>query len=304
MKQLFAIVTLFLTGLINFKADANGFTNSIKVAPSGHTVVEVTINGQFTQPFIIDTGANSVTIPRSLFKALNIPANEIRRVQEIGGNGTYEVQSFTLDSVAVGSASVKNLEGTVSDSPIYLPGFEGVDMGVLPNNFLREFLTELDLSSKEVTFHKRNANPSKLYPNQEFSKLPIEVKEGGFINLSIKVNGIALTSHFDTGAGNTLLVNWDAARQIGLKKGSKDMQLLGQGMGTDGQPFDIYGVSQATDLTLNSIPFDARLLVADMSVFELMGPGPRGNLGLGIFNERKLFIDYDSKRIYFSKHIG
>jgi hypothetical protein len=75
-------------------------------------------------------------------------------------------------------------------------------------------------------------------------------------------------------------------------------------MGTDGQPFDVYGKKDLASISIAGKVFKTRLLVADMSVFEVMGDGPRGNLGIGLFKEGKLFINYRTKLIYFSKKIG
>jgi len=273
----------------------------IKIAPSGHLVVDVTINGEYTQPFIIDTGANSVTIPASLFRQLNIPASKITIKQEIGANGTYDVQSFNLKSTGVGEAIVNNLEANVAADPIVIPGFDGIEMGVLPNIFLEKFLTQIDQQSKTVSFHPLDTTPGQLYPQIEFDETAMTIQAGGMIDFSINVNETSLTSHFDTGAGNSLLINWLAAKKLGLSKSSEHISVLGQAMGTDGNVFDLYGMKEQTWVNISGSRFKTRLLIADMSVFEVMGGGARGNLGVGLFKERKLFINYKSKRLYFTK---
>jgi predicted aspartyl protease len=306
MKQAFFILVLIFSSINNIKATefVASTTAPIKIAPSGHIIVDVNINGKFTQPFIIDTGANSVTIPQSLFNKLNIYANDLKVVREIGGNGSYDVKSFNLGMVKVGDAYIADLEGTVSGEPIFIPGFDGVDMGVLPNNFLKQYLTELDLQSLTVTFHDKKQQPSSLYPKMSFAKTSLDIKMGNFIDLPIKVKDKNIISHFDTGAGNTLFVNWLAANELGYSKEDNNVNMVGQGMGTDGQPFDIYGLQEKTTVTIAGVSFETRLLIADMSVFEVMGGGARSNLGLGIFKEHKLFINYESKLMYFSKEVG
>ncbi|MFT5299209.1 MAG: putative aspartyl protease [Colwellia sp.] len=305
MKQILFIFSLIILGTNSASAVilSNSTSASIRIAPSGHMVVDVTINGKYTQPFIIDTGANSVLIPQSLFKQLNLSSDEINLVEAVGGNGSYTVKSFHLNTVKVGDALVENIEGHVSDHPTFIPGFDGVDMGVLPNSFLEKFLTEIDQSLKTITLHNIKRLPSDLYPQRSFTQIPLDIKEGGFIDFPIDFNGYSINSHFDTGAGNSLMVNWKAANKLGFSKDDGKLSILGQAMGTDGNPFDVYGIKDLASISIAGVSYKTRLLVADMSVFELMGDGPRGNLGVGIFKEGKLFINYQSKRIYFSKDI-
>jgi predicted aspartyl protease len=305
MKQILFIFSLIILGMNNASAVtlSNSTSASIRIAPSGHMVVDVTINGKYTQPFIIDTGANSVLIPQSLFKQLNLSSDEINLVEAVGGNGSYTVKSFHLNTVKVGDALVENIEGHVSDHPTFIPGFDGVDMGVLPNSFLEKFLTEIDQSLKTITLHNIKHLPSDLYPQRSFTQIPLDIKEGGFIDFPIDFNGYSINSHFDTGAGNSLMVNWKAANKLGFSKDDGKLSILGQAMGTDGNPFDVYGIKDLASISIAGVSYKTRLLVADMSVFELMGDGPRGNLGIGLFKEGKLFINYQSKRIYFSKDI-
>jgi predicted aspartyl protease len=300
MKQILFIFSLIILGTNSASAVilSNSTSASIRIAPSGHMVVDVTINGKYTQPFIIDTGANSVLIPQSLFKQLNLSSDEINLVEAVGGNGSYTVKSFHLNTVKVGDALVENIEGHVSDHPTFIPGFDGVDMGVLPNSFLEKFLTEIDQSLKTITLHNIKRLPSDLYPQRSFTQIPLDIKEGGFIDFPIDFNGYSINSHFDTGAGN-----WKAANKLGFSKDDGKLSILGQAMGTDGNPFDVYGIKDLASISIAGVSYKTRLLVADMSVFELMGDGPRGNLGVGIFKEGKLFINYQSKRIYFSKDI-
>jgi len=303
MKKIIFILSIIFTGISHSASPSLSTSNTspIKIAPSGHLVVDVTINGLYTHPFIIDTGANSVTIPVALYRQLNIPSNKITIKQEIGANGTYDVQSFNLDSTAVGESIVKNLEASVANEPIVIPGFDGIEMGVLPNIFLKQFLTQIDQKSKTVSFHPLDTTPSELYPQIEFDETAMTIKPGGMIDFSINVNETSLTSHFDTGAGNSLLVNWLAAKKLGLSKASEHISVLGQAMGTDGNVFDLYGMKEQTWVNISGSRFKTRLLIADMSVFEVMGGGARGNLGVGLFKERKLFINYKSKRLYFTK---
>jgi len=301
MNKFLLILSLIFTGMSHASCSNLSTTAPIKIAPSGHLVVNVTINGLYTQPFIIDTGANSVTIPASLFRQLDVPANKITIKDEIGGNGTYKVQSFNLKSTGVGEASVKNLEASVAVNPIFIPGFDGIEMGVLPNIFLENFLTEIDQGSKTISFHHLEKTPNELYPELEFQDTPVTIQPGGMIDFTINVDETNLTSHFDTGAGNSLLINWQAAQKLGLSKSSKKISVLGQAMGTDGNPFDLYGMKEQTWVNISGSRFKTRLLIANMSVFEVMGGGARGNLGVGLFKERKLFINYKTKRLYFSK---
>ncbi|ASF45856.1 hypothetical protein CEK71_07070 [Methylovulum psychrotolerans] len=79
----------------------------------GHYRGRAVING-VTMPFLLDTGATSVTVPIELARAANMPIGEIRRMLTANGE-TYGVGS-TIKEMKLGKALLKNIDATVSYS--------------------------------------------------------------------------------------------------------------------------------------------------------------------------------------------
>ncbi|MBM3305579.1 MAG: hypothetical protein FJY79_06520 [Candidatus Aminicenantes bacterium] len=112
--------------------------------------LDAKINGVRTQEFIVDTGANTSSIPSSALKALGIRIDDSTRVVRVstaGGVGlTYQV---SLDSIGIGGLVVRNLEVLVLD----LPHDDGV--GLLGLDFLRHFRYEIDNQQGTLTLRKK-----------------------------------------------------------------------------------------------------------------------------------------------------
>lgn len=104
-----------------------------------HIPVYADLNSRHRQKFIIDTGADTCTIPESALEPLGIKIDDrtaVRLVEGIGGLGlTYEV---TLETVALDGWSVKNVKALVIDLSSY------PDCGLLGLNFLNHFRYEID----------------------------------------------------------------------------------------------------------------------------------------------------------------
>lgn len=112
--------------------------------------LDAKINGVRTQEFIVDTGANTSSIPSSALKALGIRIDDSTRVVRVstaGGVGlTYQV---SLDSIGIEGLVVRNLEVLVLD----LPHDDGV--GLLGLDFLRNFRYEIDNQQGTLTLRKK-----------------------------------------------------------------------------------------------------------------------------------------------------
>jgi clan AA aspartic protease (TIGR02281 family) len=112
----------------------------IKFIPgSNHIPTQAIINGTVTQNFVVDTGATSVTIPKSTVEALgiSIPGNApIRKVSTAGAIITAE--EITLNSITLKKNRVNNIKALVLD----IPGQP--NLGLLGFNFLQHFQVQIN----------------------------------------------------------------------------------------------------------------------------------------------------------------
>ncbi len=108
--------------------------------------LDATINGTRRLEFIVDTGANTSSIPSRAARALGIKLDDSTRVVGVataGGVGlAYKVP---LDSVEVEGLKVRNLEVLVIDLPY------DEEVGLLGLDFLRNFRYEIDNKQGTLT---------------------------------------------------------------------------------------------------------------------------------------------------------
>jgi predicted aspartyl protease len=107
-------------------------------------IVEGIVNGRSTIKFILDTGADLTIIPRSLVPQSGISVDSSTAVSVTGIGGTVNSSLVKIDSLKVGKAEVKNLDGVIiEEAP--LAGY-----GLLGGNFLREFRVAIDILDRRV----------------------------------------------------------------------------------------------------------------------------------------------------------
>jgi clan AA aspartic protease (TIGR02281 family) len=115
-----------------------------RLAPGGHYMVEVLLNGTVTAELIVDTGATMIMLSNRIGKQLGIYHNSnFPKIGMSTAGGTFQAPLFVLDSLKLGEAEVFNLEATTN------PHLTGVD-GLLGMSFLGEFKVEMDQGHSEM----------------------------------------------------------------------------------------------------------------------------------------------------------
>ncbi len=117
-------------------------------------LVSARIDDRLDLPFLVDTGASSVSLPRAAAEALGIrigPATP--RVLVGTANGTIRVPVVQLDSVQLGAARVEGLEAHVSDS---------MEIGLLGGAFFNHFVYAVDAAEGVLTLAPNDALRSGL----------------------------------------------------------------------------------------------------------------------------------------------
>jgi clan AA aspartic protease (TIGR02281 family) len=104
--------------------------------------VQVRINDTVTAPFIVDTGASDVAIPRWVVEAAGIDLTGARTGRYSTANGIIEVPLLTLDSVELGGARVENVAAAVSDT---------MQTGLLGLSYFNHFQYSIDPAAGIVT---------------------------------------------------------------------------------------------------------------------------------------------------------
>ena len=115
----------------------------IRFRPGSRNIrVTAELNGELAQPFLIDTGASTVTIPTATARRLGIPlggSSSIRTVITAGGQVT--AREVTIDEISLDGWTVRQVTALVLD----IPGQP--DLGLLGLNYLSRF--DMDLQPEK-----------------------------------------------------------------------------------------------------------------------------------------------------------
>src|SRR3990167_7765920 len=271
----------------------------LEILPSGHPVVQVSVDGSAPKRFFIDTAASSTTImpklrtqmPRLITKLSDIPLN--------GAAGRSDVETTVVGQVQVA--------GHVFRSPELMllpPGptdHLGVD-GILGADIIADFAVELDMPGGRW----------RMTPKLEVgmldgltSSVPFTLDDMRAPRLTVRLNGVEVPAILDTGARGTI-INWAAAKAIGLSPDSPGLAKASDIKGATNHA--TASVQASVDvLTIGEARVEGRKVrIADLSVFKVLGftlEQPAVILGIDMFADRRFVIDHPGLRLHISPPI-
>ena len=124
----------------------------IRVERAGTSMrVQVRLNDEVTAPFIIDTGASDVVVPKRYVDELGIDLTRARDARYSTANGVITAKLITLDSVSLGGARVEQVPAAVSDS---------MGIGLLGLSYFNRFQYNIDPSQGLVTLTRNGLEES------------------------------------------------------------------------------------------------------------------------------------------------
>ena len=115
-------------------------------------VVAATVNGT-PATLMVDTGANVTILSKAIAERadVTVPADARLLPVRVAGGGTISVPFVPLKSLAIGAATVEDLDVGVYD---VLPGARRID-GLVGGDFLRHFRVALDHDARRLTLEVR-----------------------------------------------------------------------------------------------------------------------------------------------------
>ncbi|MCK5528788.1 MAG: aspartyl protease family protein [Kiritimatiellae bacterium] len=196
-EQLLTICMLLClwSGLLHAATDDVPFTVAGRVM-----FVKAMINDAGPFSFILDSGASQTLVTPPTASRLGIKS--YRSISLLKGK---------IDSIAVGSAVVKNLTVYIYDPPQALPLRlnQGINYhGIIGYTFLSRFITTIDYPFKKVTFSALSKVPAvrKKYGEKNgVYMVPFQVKQG-LIHAKGEINGVPLRLLVDTGSAEVVIL--------------------------------------------------------------------------------------------------
>ena len=139
------------------EADSAAGEVALRVAGRGGAVLMVAtyINGEGPYNLVLDTGATLTCLDEQLVRQLSLPRKRGAIGLGAGVGGSGRVALVQVDSVRLGSATVRNLTACVLDlAHLRELGAGGVS-GLLGLNFLTPFHVTLDFDRRVMTLKAR-----------------------------------------------------------------------------------------------------------------------------------------------------
>lgn len=132
--------------LIQFKAEFEIAAIDVTFIGGNHIIVPVSINDKRPVPLLMDTGASSVTLSRSIARRLGINWSSGKEIEVTLANGEKtKGNSVTLRSVSVEGFRADNVRATILEKPP-APGIEGL----LGMSYLDRFMLRIDAVNKKL----------------------------------------------------------------------------------------------------------------------------------------------------------
>lgn len=268
----------------------------LEVLPSGHPVVQVSIDGSAPRRFVIDTAASTTTILPQLRKQMpGLGAHKDDQPLS-GASGATEIELSKIDRLAVEGRDFRQID-MVLLPPSPVDGL-GVD-GILGADVIADFTVEMDMPGRR--WRMTPQADARMLEGMTAS-VPFVLDSARAPRLTIKLNGVEVPAVLDTGARGTIL-NWAAARALGISPEAPGVAAASDVKGASGHGTASVKTRLASLAMGTAVVTAPEVRIADLSVFQVIGfkaDQPAVILGIDMFADRRFVIDHPGGRL----HIG
>ncbi|MGD8718022.1 MAG: aspartyl protease family protein [Candidatus Zixiibacteriota bacterium] len=249
--------------------------------------------GEQPQPFILDTGTTMTLVDAS---AVDVPpGNKVGVAKMVGPGGESEIALVKLDRIAVGGARLVGATAASGDLAA-IRRMTGLEIaGLLGQDFLRNFVVEIDYDASTVTFH----DPAAFEDPAEVEFVPARMG-GGPPVVEMTVGGH--TGGFVVDLGNRSAVVFDEGYvaehdMINEAEPKLPAVLMGAG-GAAPKPLAAH-LARMDGLTIGSYEVRGPVVVLpELSDSPMTcGLGLTGNVGFGVMSRFTLCLDYPGGRL-------
>lgn len=291
---LLSTATILVSCIVAIAAHAAPvFTESVDFtsSPRGHVLVPVSINGNESLIFVLDTGAGKTYVTPSIVEKLNLTKVSGEGASTLGAHGKTVNPMVNLQSVAVGEVRVESVQAIVLDLDHITVGNWHAD-GVLGMDFLGQFDVQLDFERSVVNFYSAASDRSNCIACPAgIDGILFDTIDPGFIVLPVTVGTKPVKAVLDSGSGHSGL-NGKAAAALGVT-----LPPMPAGAST-GHSFGIQTGPIRVGETI--LAEQAPLFVMDHPVMESLGLAdqPSMLMGTDLVKGRSVTICYGLKTLF------
>ena len=280
---------------------------------TGHGILYVkgAVNGQPTE-LIADTGSSMTLMWRDRAEALKVHFGNGSGVNIYGVGGRAPVQLAYLDSLSLGSHTIRNFRVYVIDSPSL--GREASML--LGSDFFSQTDVEFDLADNVIRLiqDKGCTGPQMVYWNKPYSQVSYRGGNAQVTGMYVTVmlNGQPVEAELDSGSSVTI-IDASLAARLGATPvdAAKGVQQEGKGIGYKSLPSRavLFASFSLGDETIKNAKLQAGPLFNAIHVDrtgtrlgtpETAGELPRMLLGADFLRAHRLMISPSHQMMYFS----
>lgn len=308
-------VALWLANAGSTAADPPGKCTLARIAEwpvrpmPGGPVVDGMINGQKVG-ILIDTGATKTMVLRSAARRLGLIRHGDQGSQALGIGGETAVESVLIDELKIGDAVRKSWRMLVTGES----DFGDVAM-LLGEDFFQLVDVEFDLAHDAVRLFQAKdcAGRSLAYWStgdaDEVALEPVSAIQPR-IELTVAVNGRAVSAMLDSGAGLSVLTLAQAAA-VGVTPETPGVAAAGCGRGLGRKPIEVWIGPFTTFAVGHELVRDPRIRFADLWRYSsykgvgIVSDRPTGGLpdmllGADFLRSHRVLIAHSQRKMYFT----
>jgi len=269
------------------------------VEDSGRILVRVSIAGQDSLVFILDTAAQGSVISPETRDLLGLDPASGQEQQVRGASGLTTLIRMVLPPVTVAGETVEGLNAVVTDMAPFRRSPGPPYAGVLGANFLLHFDVEIDVPGGLLRLWRHREGSAPPTPPRAPANLANLAEIQGFVAFDVVVGDTVARAILDSGA-HTSTLNWLAAAGAGVTRESPGLVVSHSAVGISGDTVETHR-HRFDEVAVEGLRFPPLDMgISDLPIFQAMGGGERPAMLLGadFLRECRVFISYTQRRLH------
>ncbi len=297
MKQLFFVLGLIFLSTFSKLAEASPITSVPFAFLDNRIITPVYINGQGPFYMMLDTGATNI-LSNEAAKLLKLNSYNSFPI-EGGGESSVQASYCDVQQVQIGNKALHNSRFICMDFKDMQKaiGFPRLD-GFIGYEFLSQFLVEINFDQMKISISNFSEAPAPKVDNQV---IPLLFDGGPTPLITAALDGVSGNFLLDTGdrASATLSLPFIKNNSLEVKYNPPFSMMTGFGIGG---PLKT-SMAFATEIKMTGATFTSPLIRMPVSNSKgLNDPTIAGTLGMGLFRQFNIVIDYSRQRLVLSKN--